>query len=64
MVSLFQSVNYVDMNTTDTTRKGYDVIKFVSEAYTLQDDTTCDIQISSFVEIIFKLQYPSCMKEK
>ena len=42
MASLVQSGKYDAMNTTDQTKMGYYVIKFVSEAYTLQKDTICD----------------------
>ena len=45
---------------------GYYLIKFVSEAYTLQDDTTCDVKTSSAGKLVFKSQYIICMvgKEK
>ena len=43
--SLFESVKYVDINTTDTTTNGFYVIVFKSEAYTLQDNTTIDGEI-------------------
>ena len=33
---------------------GYYVVKFVSEAYTLQYDTTCDGQISLSGELVVK----------
>ena len=52
------------MNTTDTPTMGYYVIKFVSEAYTLQDDNSRDGQIISSGELVFKAQYLSCMQEK
>ena len=35
----------------------YYVIKFVSEAYTLQYDTTWDVKISSSNELVVKAQY-------
>ena len=41
----------------------YCVIDFVSKSYTLQDDTTCDGKISSFGELVVKLQYLICMQE-
>ena len=40
------------------------MVKFVSEAYTLQDDTTCDLQISSAGELVVNTQYLLCMQEK
>ena len=42
---------------------GYYVIKFFLEAYTLQDGTICDGQISTDSELVFKEQYLSCMQE-
>ena len=63
MASLVQSGNYFSINITDTSAMGYCVIKFVSEAYTLQDDTTCDGKISSVDELFVKAQYLNCMKE-
>ena len=39
------------------------MIKFVSHTYTLQDDTTCDKQISLVDEIVFKPQCLNCMQE-
>ena len=42
MASLVKYGNYVAMNTTYSTTMGYYVINFVSEAYTLQEDTTRD----------------------
>ena len=60
--SLAQSVKYDVMNTTDTTTMVYYVINFVSEFYTLQEDTTCDGQISKFSEMVVKAQYLICVK--
>ena len=42
---------------------GYYVIKFVSEAYTLQDDTEHGGKISSADEVVVKAQYLRCMQE-
>ena len=53
MASLVQSGKYGAMNTTETPAMGYYVIKFVSEPYTLPDETTCDGQISSSGELVF-----------
>ena len=63
MASLVRYVKYGDSNTTDTSTMGYYVIKFVSEAYTLQEDTICDRQIISSGELVFKAQYLICMQE-
>ena len=43
---------------------GYYVINFVSEAHTLQDDTTFDGNISPAGEIFVKAQYLRCLQEK
>ena len=64
MESLSQYGNCGDMNTTDTTKMGYYVIKFVSEAYNLKNDTTCNGKISSSGELVVKAQYLSYMQEK
>ena len=40
------------------------MIKFVSKAYTLQDETTCDEKNSSAGELSFKEQYIRYTKEK
>ena len=64
MVSLFKSGKYCSMNTIDTSTMVYCVINFVSEAFPLQDGTTCDVQISSSGELVFKAQYLICMQEK
>ena len=42
MASLFQSGMYGAINTDDTTTNGLYVIQFLSEAYTLQNNTTID----------------------
>ena len=42
MVSLVQYYEYVAIRTADTTTKGYYVIKFISKAYTMQNNTTFD----------------------
>ena len=47
------------MNTIDTSTMGYYVIKFVSKANTLQDNTRCDRRISSAGELVVKAQYVS-----
>ena len=47
MASLVQSGMYVAINTDDTTKNGFYVIQFISEAYTLQNNTTIDGQVIS-----------------
>ena len=47
MASLFQSGMYGAINTYDTTPNGLYVIQFISEAYTLQNNTTIDGQVIS-----------------
>ena len=54
MAVLVQIGKYGDINTTDTTTMGYYVLNFWSEAYTPQEDTTCDGKISTSIEIIVK----------
>ena len=57
MTSLVQSGKYEAINTTDTSTIIYYAISFVSETYTLQEDTTCDKKIFSSQELILKAQY-------
>ena len=54
MASLVQSGKYYSINTTNTSTMGYYVIKFVSDAYTLQENTTCDRKIISAGELFVK----------
>ena len=49
MASLVQSGKYVDVVTSDTTTNGFYVTKLISEAYTLQNNTTIDGNIISAV---------------
>ena len=51
MESLVQYGKYGSINTKDTSTLGYYVINFVSDAYTLQENTTCYRQISSSGEL-------------
>ena len=57
MASLVESVNYGDINTTDTTTNGFYVIMFKSEAYTLQDNTTIYGKIITAGEFVVKARY-------
>ena len=57
MASLFQSGIYDSISTDDTTINGLYVIQFLSGAYTLQNITTIDGQISSSGELFVKALY-------
>ena len=57
MASLFQSGMYGSINRDDTTKNGFYVIKFLSEAYTLKNNTTIYGQVISAGELFFKEQY-------
>ena len=50
------------INTIDITTMGYYVIKFISEAFILQEETTYDGQINTAGELVFKFQYMNCMQ--
>ena len=63
MVSLVQYLNHDALNTIDTSTMGYYVINFISEACTLQEDTTCDCQIISPGGIVVNAHYLDCMQE-
>ena len=62
MASSVQSIKYVAINTTDTSAMVYYVIKFVSEPYTLHDNTKCDKQIMSSDELVPQAQYLRCIQ--
>ena len=64
MASLVQSVKYCAINTIGASKIEYYVIKFVSEAYTLQVETTWNIQIILSGELVFKAQYLIFIQEK
>ena len=57
MAALVKTGKYGSINTIDTTIMGYFVIKFMSEAYTLQEDTTCDGKICSSDDLAVKYQH-------
>ena len=63
MASLVQSGMYGAINTDDTTTNGFYVIQFLSEAYTLQNNTTIDGQVISAGELFVKAQYLCSMQE-
>ena len=62
MASLIKSGKFGNMNKKDTSTMGYYVIKFFSEAYTLQEDITCDGKIISAVELVVGSKYLSCVQ--
>ena len=57
MDSLVQSGKQDAINTADTSTHGYYVIIFISEAYTLQNNTTIDREIITTGELVVKVQY-------
>ena len=63
MSSLVQLGMYGAINTDDTTTNGLYVIQFISDAYTLQSNTTIYGQVISDGELVFKTQYIFSMHE-
>ena len=57
MASLVQSGMYGAIHTDETTANGLYVIQFISEAYTLQNNTTIYGHVISAGELFFKAQY-------
>ena len=57
ITSLVQLGMYGAINTYDTTADGLYVIKFLSDAYTLQNNTTIDGQDISTGKLVVKAQY-------
>ena len=57
MASFGKSVMYGSINTYDTTTNGFYVIQFISEAYTLQNNTKIDGQVIYAGELVVKAQY-------
>ena len=64
MALLVQYDKYGSMNTTYSTKMGYYVINCFSQAYTLQEDTTCDGKISTSGELVIIAHYLKFMQEK
>ena len=56
MASLVQSGMYDAINTDDTKINGFYVIQFISEAYTLQNNTQIDRKFISAGELFVKAQ--------
>ena len=63
MESLAQSGKYGVINTADTTTNLFYVIQFISEAYTLQNNTKIYGQIISAGELVVKAQYIYSIQE-
>ena len=61
--SLVQSVMYGAINISDNTSNVLYVIQFISEAYTLQKNTTIYGQVISAGELVVKAQYIFSMQE-
>ena len=57
MASSVQSGMYGAINTYETTKNGFYAIQFISEAYTLQNNTTIDGQVISAGELFVRTQY-------
>ena len=57
MASSVQSGMYCAIKTYYNTLNGFYVIQFISEAYTLQNNTTINGQVISSGELVFKAQY-------
>ena len=62
MDSVVQSVKYGVVNTADTTTNLFYVIQFISEAYTLQNNTKTDVKIIPAGELFVKAQYLCSMQ--
>ena len=57
MASLVQSGMYCTINIDESTTNIFYVIQFLSESYTLQNNTIIDGQIISAGELVVKAQY-------
>ena len=64
MASLVQHGKYGSTNTTEPTKLRYYVLKYVSETYNLQEDTTCDGKISMAGELVVKAKCMRCIIRK
>ena len=52
------------MKAADTVTMVYYVIKFITESYTIQEETMYNGQISNYDELVVKNQYMNCMQYK
>ena len=59
---LVQSCMYSEINTDDTTKNVFYVVQLLSEAYTLQNNTTIYWQVISSGELVVKAQYICSMQ--
>ena len=57
MDSLVKSDKYGDNNISETATNGFYFIKFISEAYRLQNNTTIDGNIISAGELVVRGEY-------
>ena len=62
MAALVQFGKYGAINTDETITNGFYVIRFISEAYTLLNNTVIDGQIIYAGELFFKAQYRCYMQ--
>ena len=63
MSSLVQPGLYGSINTDEITSNGFYNIKFISESYTLQNNTTIDGRVISAGELVVRAQYLCYMPE-
>ena len=63
MASFVQSVIYVAINIDDTTSNGFYVIKFISEAFMLKNNTIIYGQVISAGELVVKAKYIFSVQE-
>ena len=63
MALVVQSGKYGAINTDDTTKNGYYVIKFISEAYTMKNNTTIEGKMISSGELVVREQYIFSLQE-
>ena len=64
MASLVQYDKYGTINISETTTNEYYVNKFMSQVYTLQNNTIIDGKNIYADEFVFKAKYLCCMQEK
>ena len=62
MASLVQSGMYGAINIDETKKHVFYVIKCISKAYTLQNNTQIDVQTISSGGLVVKAQYAPCKK--
>ena len=62
MTSFFQSSKYSAINTEDPTIMGYYIVKYVSEAFALNEYIINDRKVSSTVELALQAEYLGILK--